>query len=84
MGRRWLPSRGPLATLGQAPVEMGSGKFASNQDSTAGAAIRTGSLCTRTDAARASVRRNETAHHAWRAAGYAPEEHWRRVKPFTD
>ncbi|MEU5281458.1 GNAT family N-acetyltransferase [Streptomyces asoensis] len=26
--------------------------------------------------------RNETAHHAWRAAGYAPEENWRRwVKP---
>jgi ribosomal protein S18 acetylase RimI-like enzyme len=25
---------------------------------------------------------NERAHHAWRAAGYAPEEHWRRwVKP---
>jgi ribosomal protein S18 acetylase RimI-like enzyme len=21
---------------------------------------------------------NETAHHAWRAAGYAPEEQWRR------
>ncbi|OQR62783.1 GNAT family N-acetyltransferase [Streptomyces maremycinicus] len=29
--------------------------------------------------------RNETAHHAWRAAGYAPEETWRRwVKPLTD
>jgi ribosomal protein S18 acetylase RimI-like enzyme len=29
--------------------------------------------------------RNETAHHAWRAAGYRPEEHWRRwVKPLTD
>ncbi|MFJ9538976.1 GNAT family N-acetyltransferase [Streptomyces sp. NPDC101225] len=28
--------------------------------------------------------RNERAHHAWRAAGYAPEEHWRRwVKPLT-
>ncbi|MFI6033678.1 GNAT family N-acetyltransferase [Streptomyces sp. NPDC051315] len=28
--------------------------------------------------------RNETAHHAWRAAGYTPEEHWRRwVKPLT-
>ncbi|MGW4493182.1 GNAT family N-acetyltransferase [Streptomyces sp. NPDC004376] len=28
--------------------------------------------------------RNETAHHAWGAAGYAPEEHWRRwVKPLT-
>ncbi|MFI1505972.1 GNAT family N-acetyltransferase [Streptomyces sp. NPDC020597] len=28
--------------------------------------------------------RNETAHHAWRAAGYAPEEKWRRwVKPLT-
>ncbi|MFI2642509.1 GNAT family N-acetyltransferase [Streptomyces sp. NPDC018610] len=25
---------------------------------------------------------NERAHHAWRAAGYTPEEHWRRwVKP---
>ncbi|MFF7331517.1 GNAT family N-acetyltransferase [Streptomyces sp. NPDC008150] len=25
---------------------------------------------------------NETAHHAWRSAGYAPEERWRRwVKP---
>ncbi|GHH93255.1 GNAT family N-acetyltransferase [Streptomyces capillispiralis] len=30
------------------------------------------------------LRRNETAHHAWGAAGYAPEEHWRRwVKPLT-
>ncbi|MFE7234031.1 GNAT family N-acetyltransferase [Streptomyces sp. NPDC002405] len=29
--------------------------------------------------------RNESAHHAWRAAGYAPEERWRRwVKPLTD
>ncbi|MGW1954534.1 GNAT family N-acetyltransferase [Streptomyces sp. NPDC001920] len=29
--------------------------------------------------------RNETAHHAWRAAGYTPEEHWRRwVKQLTD
>ncbi|MFF8595925.1 GNAT family N-acetyltransferase [Streptomyces sp. NPDC015220] len=29
--------------------------------------------------------RNERAHHAWRAAGYAPEEHWRRwVKPLAD
>ncbi|WP_086724259.1 GNAT family N-acetyltransferase [Streptomyces carpinensis] len=29
--------------------------------------------------------RNETAHHAWRAAGYTPEEHWRRwVKPLAD
>ncbi|WP_445525701.1 GNAT family N-acetyltransferase [Streptomyces cyslabdanicus] len=29
--------------------------------------------------------RNEAAHHAWRAAGYAPEERWRRwVKPLTD
>jgi ribosomal protein S18 acetylase RimI-like enzyme len=28
------------------------------------------------------LQRNETAHHAWRAAGYAPEEQWRRwVKP---
>ncbi|MGW4303446.1 GNAT family N-acetyltransferase [Streptomyces sp. NPDC004646] len=28
--------------------------------------------------------RNETAHHAWGAAGYVPEEHWRRwVKPLT-
>lgn len=28
--------------------------------------------------------RNETAHHAWDAAGYAPEEHWRRwVKPLA-
>jgi ribosomal protein S18 acetylase RimI-like enzyme len=28
------------------------------------------------------LRRNETAHHAWRAAGYTPEEQWRRwVKP---
>ncbi|MFE9396840.1 GNAT family N-acetyltransferase [Streptomyces flavidovirens] len=27
---------------------------------------------------------NERAHHAWRAAGYAPEEQWRRwVKPLT-
>ncbi|MGW1913570.1 GNAT family N-acetyltransferase [Streptomyces sp. NPDC002076] len=29
--------------------------------------------------------RNETAHHAWGAAGYGPQEHWRRwVKPLTD
>ncbi|MEU3661166.1 GNAT family N-acetyltransferase [Streptomyces sp. NPDC032940] len=28
--------------------------------------------------------RNERAQHAWRAAGYAPEEKWRRwVKPLT-
>ncbi|MBV1944959.1 GNAT family N-acetyltransferase [Streptomyces sp. BV129] len=28
--------------------------------------------------------RNESAHHAWRAAGYGPEERWRRwVKPLT-
>ncbi|WP_330236943.1 GNAT family N-acetyltransferase [Streptomyces sp. NBC_00566] len=28
--------------------------------------------------------RNETAHHAWRAAGYGPQERWRRwVKPLT-
>ncbi|MEU9269191.1 GNAT family N-acetyltransferase [Streptomyces sp. NPDC048251] len=31
------------------------------------------------------LNRNETAHHAWRAAGYAPEEKWRRwVKPLSD
>lgn len=31
------------------------------------------------------LERNEVAHHAWRAAGYTPEEHWRRwVKPLTD
>ncbi|MEV6017163.1 MULTISPECIES: GNAT family N-acetyltransferase [unclassified Streptomyces] len=31
------------------------------------------------------LKRNETAHHAWRAAGYTPEEHWRRwVKPLTE
>ena len=31
------------------------------------------------------LRRNETAHHAWRAAGYTPEEHWRRwVKPLVE
>ncbi|MFE1950334.1 MULTISPECIES: GNAT family N-acetyltransferase [Streptomyces] len=29
--------------------------------------------------------RNERAHHAWRAAGYAPEPQWSRwVKPLTD
>ncbi|MEU1402941.1 GNAT family N-acetyltransferase [Streptomyces sp. NPDC005728] len=29
--------------------------------------------------------RNESAQHAWRAAGYAPEEQWRRwVKPLKD
>lgn len=29
--------------------------------------------------------RNETAQHAWRAAGYAAEEQWRRwVKPLVD
>ncbi|MFH8803266.1 GNAT family N-acetyltransferase [Streptomyces sp. NPDC017936] len=28
--------------------------------------------------------RNETAHHAWRAAGYTPQEQWLRwVKPLT-
>jgi len=28
--------------------------------------------------------RNETGQHAWRAAGYAPEDHWRRwVKHLT-
>lgn len=31
------------------------------------------------------LQRNEAAHHAWRAAGYAPEERWRRwVKPLGD
>lgn len=31
------------------------------------------------------LERNETAHHAWRAAGYTPEEQWRRwVKHLTD
>ncbi|MFG2276223.1 GNAT family N-acetyltransferase [Streptomyces sp. WAC 01325] len=31
------------------------------------------------------LKRNEIAHHAWRTAGYTPEEHWRRwVKPLTD
>lgn len=30
------------------------------------------------------LERNETGQHAWRAAGYAPEEQWRRwVKHFT-
>ncbi|MGQ5576927.1 GNAT family N-acetyltransferase [Streptomyces sp. ECR3.8] len=30
------------------------------------------------------LQRNEAAHHAWGAAGYAPEERWRRwVKPLT-
>ncbi|MGW3629855.1 GNAT family N-acetyltransferase [Streptomyces sp. NPDC005122] len=30
------------------------------------------------------LRRNETTQHAWRAAGYAPEEAWRRcVKPLA-
>ncbi|MFF9173516.1 GNAT family N-acetyltransferase [Streptomyces sp. NPDC014793] len=29
--------------------------------------------------------RNESAHQAWRASGYGPEERWRRwVKPLTD
>ncbi|GGV23222.1 N-acetyltransferase [Streptomyces filipinensis] len=29
--------------------------------------------------------RNEQAHHAWSAAGYGPQEHWRRwVKPLTE
>ncbi|WP_217551782.1 GNAT family N-acetyltransferase [Streptomyces sp. GbtcB6] len=29
--------------------------------------------------------RNETAHHAWRAAGYQSQEQWRRwVKPLAD
>ncbi|NUS13086.1 MAG: GNAT family N-acetyltransferase [Streptomyces sp.] len=28
------------------------------------------------------LERNERAHHAWRAAGYEPEQHWRRwTKP---
>jgi len=31
------------------------------------------------------LERNETAHHAWRAAGYTPEEQWRRwVKPLGE
>ncbi|MEU6456411.1 GNAT family N-acetyltransferase [Streptomyces sp. NPDC047065] len=31
------------------------------------------------------LQRNERAQHAWRAAGYAPEEQWRRwVKPLTE
>ncbi|MFJ8537922.1 GNAT family N-acetyltransferase [Streptomyces sp. NPDC093591] len=31
------------------------------------------------------LQRNETAHHAWRAAGYTPQEQWRRwVKQLTD
>ncbi|MZE73948.1 GNAT family N-acetyltransferase [Streptomyces sp. SID5789] len=31
------------------------------------------------------LRRNERAQHAWRAAGYVPEEQWRRwVKPLTE
>jgi ribosomal protein S18 acetylase RimI-like enzyme len=31
------------------------------------------------------LQRNETAHHAWGAAGYATQEEWRRwVKPLTD
>ncbi|WP_461061387.1 GNAT family N-acetyltransferase [Streptomyces pseudoechinosporeus] len=31
------------------------------------------------------LKRNESAHHAWRAAGYTPEEHWRRwVKPLGE
>ncbi|MFE1287190.1 GNAT family N-acetyltransferase [Streptomyces sp. NPDC058751] len=31
------------------------------------------------------LERNGTAHHAWRAAGYTPEDQWRRwVKPLTD
>ncbi|WP_329245212.1 GNAT family N-acetyltransferase [Streptomyces sp. NBC_01478] len=30
------------------------------------------------------LERNETGQHAWRAAGYAPEDHWRRwVKHLT-
>jgi ribosomal protein S18 acetylase RimI-like enzyme len=31
------------------------------------------------------LERNEQAHHAWHAAGYAPEPQWRRwTKPLTD
>ncbi|WP_261717760.1 GNAT family N-acetyltransferase [Streptomyces sp. FZ201] len=31
------------------------------------------------------LRDNERAHHAWRAAGYGPQEQWVRwVKPLTD
>ncbi|MFJ9247558.1 GNAT family N-acetyltransferase [Streptomyces sp. NPDC101776] len=31
------------------------------------------------------LERNETGQHAWRAAGYAPENHWRRwVKHLTN
>ncbi|MGW0911935.1 GNAT family N-acetyltransferase [Streptomyces sp. NPDC002784] len=31
------------------------------------------------------LQRNEQGQHAWRAAGYVPEEQWRRwVKPLTD
>ncbi|GGX68165.1 GNAT family N-acetyltransferase [Streptomyces fructofermentans] len=31
------------------------------------------------------LQHNENAHHAWRAAGYTPEEQWRRwVKPLVE
>ncbi|MEU9735498.1 GNAT family N-acetyltransferase [Streptomyces sp. NPDC048002] len=31
------------------------------------------------------LQRNERAHHAWRAAGYTPQDDWLRwVKPLTD
>ncbi|MBC2902681.1 GNAT family N-acetyltransferase [Streptomyces cupreus] len=31
------------------------------------------------------LQRNERAHHAWRAAGYAPQDQWLRwVKPLAD
>ncbi|MFF4760949.1 GNAT family N-acetyltransferase [Streptomyces sp. NPDC001292] len=104
MGRGWLPSRGPLAALGQATVDtghvceqprfdgwrchlyrpavhpdrwrqgIGSALLAAAEERFLRLGGRRGDAMVLT--------RDETAHHAWRAAGYAPEERWRRwVKP---
>ncbi|WP_281193280.1 GNAT family N-acetyltransferase [Streptomyces yerevanensis] len=107
MGRGWLPSRGPLATLGQTAVStghvcelprfdgwrchlyrlavhpdrrrlgIGSALLAAAEERFVRLGGRRGDAMV--------LKRNETAHHAWRAAGYTPEEHWRRwVKPLGE
>ncbi|WP_407698747.1 GNAT family N-acetyltransferase [Streptomyces acidicola] len=101
MGRGWLPSRGPLATLGQAPVDRAAD--VGEQPRFDGWRCRLYRLAVHPDRRRLGIgsallaaaeerfvrlggrrgdamvlQRNGTAHHAWRAAGYAPEEKWRR------
>lgn len=54
VGYGWLPSRGPLAALGQAAVSRAGRMFAGCQDATAGAVTSTASPSTPATAARAS------------------------------